>query len=216
MVIDTKPYRAAMRHYRLTHELEDEPGFVVDSHLPLSGPASRLLEREQKHMHAQKKLAERWIDGHLNAPTRKILIPPLPPLTMADKAVKAAMRELGVHEEPWGSNAGPRVHWYQESTGAFNTYWCASFFWKMWQQAGYTGHTSAGAWDTTDHYGQRLTLAQFVPGCGVSFNIGTGHIGIGLAIIGNQVKSLDGNTSDEVAIRLRPVSEIHSICLPHN
>lgn len=218
MVLDTHPWRVALVGYFHTHNLPlphavaEERGFDVRSHGPLRAPGHHAVARMQRHAHASGHLAEASIDGTLNTPTQHILIPPL---SMGDQAVKAAMGELGVHEDPWGSNRGTRIHEYQAVTGAYNTFWCASFFWWSWVQAGYRGSVSAGAWATTDSLGKRITLAQAVPGCGVSFDIGDGHVGMFLARVGSQVKSVDGNTRDEVAVRLRPISEIHSICLPH-
>lgn len=191
--------------------LKIPPGFTVESDEPLQKTGRDLLLRIQKNLYARKLLAAKYVDGTFNSVTSRIATPPL---TMADRAVKWAMDEVGEHEEPWGSNRGPRVHFYQSSTGAYNTFWCASFFWKAWQGAGYTGAVSAGAWYSTDHIGTRKTRASAKPGCGVSFNIGDGHIGMLLAFIGDQVKTVDGNTSDEVAVRLRPASEIHSISMP--
>lgn len=212
MILDYRPLRRATEAYRRAWNLAEEPGVTVESSLPPGKPLRRLVYRCQENMHARKILDEAHVDGTYNAPTQRILIPPLVP---GDIAVRFAMGEVGVHEEPWGSNRGPRVHEYQAVTGAYNTFWCASFFWWAWRKAHYEGAVSAGAWYSTDSLGRRVTLAEATPGCGVSFNEGDGHIGMFLARVGSQVKTVDGNTDNEVAVRLRPISLIHSICLPH-
>lgn len=52
--------------------------------------------------------------------------------------LEAAERELGVHEEPMGSNAGPRVRLYQSLTWLPGTGWpwCVAFAWcyVVWSQ----------------------------------------------------------------------------------
>lgn len=211
MILDYRPLRRAVEAYRRAWNLAKEPGVVIETRLPPGKPERRLLYRCQENMHARHLLDEAHVDGTFNLPTQHILIPPL---SMGDLAVKFAMKEVGVHEEPWGSNSGKRIHQYQAVTGAYNEAWCASFFWWSWVSAGYHGTVSAGAWDSTDHHGKRVTITQAVPGCGVSFDEGDGHIGMFLARVGSNVKTVDGNTSDEVAVRINPISLIHSICLP--
>lgn len=53
--------------------------------------------------------------------------------------IRAAIGELGVKEEPAGSNDGPRVRVYQNITRAFRAAWCASFQCWIARVAGYTG-----------------------------------------------------------------------------
>lgn len=214
MVLNTRKWRRAMESYRRNQGLAKEPGFTVETAKPLGKPGRNLLRRIQKNLHARDLLAEKFIDGTLNSKTQAILIPPL---SMGDKAVAYALSQVGVHETPWGSNRGSDVHRYQSSTGAYGQAWCASFFWYCWQQAGYRGSTSAGAWDTTDNHGTRVPgIAHARPGDGVSFNIGDGHIGMYLSHTKTHVKTDDGNSGDQVAVRERPISQIHSICRPHN
>lgn len=212
MVIATRKFRRAMEAYRRNWGLKSEPGFTVETGKPLGKPARRLLRRIQENLHARGLLGERFINGTLNSATQILLIPPL---TMADKAVAYALSQQGVHESPWGSNSGADVHRYQSSTGAYGEAWCASFFWYCWRHAGYSGPTSAGAWHTTDALGTRvanITLAKH--GDAVSFDIGDGHVGMYLSHTTSTVKTIDGNTSDEVAVRERPLGQIHSISRP--
>lgn len=214
MILSTRKWRRAMAAYRQNWGLAREPGFTVETAKPLGKPARRLLKRIQENLHARDLLPKNHIDGTLNTPTQILLIPPL---SMGDKAAAYALGQQGVHESPWGSNRGRDVQRYQSSTGAYGAAWCASFFWYAWQQAGYRGRTSAGAWNTTDNYGARINGVQHAqPGDGVSFNIGDGHMGLYLSHTKTHVKTVDGNTSDSVAVRERPISSIHSINRPHN
>lgn len=214
MILNTRKWRRAMEAYRRSEGLAKEKGFTVETAKPLGKPGRNLLRRIQENLHARGLLADAFVDGTLNSKTQVLLIPPL---TMGDKAVAYALSQQGVHESPWGTNRGDDVHRYQSSTGAYNTFWCASFFWYCWQRAGYAGSVSAGAWDTTDSHGSPVAgIAHARPGDAVSFNIGDGHVGMYLSHTVATVKTCDGNTSDQVAVRERPISEIHSICRPHS
>jgi CHAP domain len=213
LIINTRKWRRAMASYRQNWGLAKEPGFTVETAKPLGKPARALLRRIQENLHARHLLPAKFIDGTLNSATQILLIPPL---SKGDKAAAYALGQQGVHESPWGSNRGSDVHRYQSSTGAYGAAWCASFFWYCWQQAGYKGATSAGAWDSTDNHGTRIpTISKAEVGDGVSFDVGDGHIGMYLSHNKSTVKTVDGNTSDQVAVRERPLSSIHSICRPN-
>lgn len=212
MVLNTRKWRRAMASYRQAWGLAKEPGFTVETVKPLGKPGRALLLRIQENLHARKLLPEKYVDGTLNTKTQVLLIPPL---AMGDKAVAYAMSQVGVHESPWGSNRGADVHRYQSSTGAYGAAWCASFYWYCWQQAGYKGRTSAGAWNSTDTIGLRVEIKHAKPGDGVSFNVGDGHIGMYLSHTSSTVRTVDGNTSDQVAVRDRPIRSIHFITRPH-
>jgi hypothetical protein len=190
-------------------------GFTVESDEPFQAVAREFLLRIEKNLEARKdvEFPAKYVDGTWNTGIDRIAFPVL---SMNEKAVEALLGEIGVREIPWGSNRSPRIHEYQAVTGAYNTYWCASFFWWGWRQGDYTGRVSAGAWDSTDHIGRRITIAQAIPGAGVSFNVGKGHIGAYLDHSRTRVKTIDGNTRDQVAIRERARSSIHSISIPHN
>lgn len=211
MVLNSRPYRRAMEAYRRNWGLAKEKGFTIETGRPIGKPARRLLTRIQENLHARGVLPEKYIDGTLNSKTKALLIPPL---SKADKAVAYALSQVGVHESPWGSNSGKDVRRYQSSTGAYGEPWCASFVWYCWQKAGYRGPVSAGAWYSTDRIGTRVGIAQARPGDLVSFNTGDGHVGMFLSRTSTSVRTVDGNTSDQVAVRDRPISRIHSVCRP--
>lgn len=130
-----------------------------------------------------------------------------------EKAVGSALADVGVHEQPMGSNRGPRVQVYQHATwlGGTGWPWCVAFLQYQWKQAGFVmPWRGAGAyalldWAKTVGWAVPKGLAQ--PGDAVVFNIGSGHAGmLREKITGTTVKTVDGNVSDRVDIRERPLS----------
>ena len=220
MVLNTRPWRRRLAGYLHENGLPaagkgvGEKGWTVETSKPFGKPARKVIQRVGNHLVARKILPPKYNDGTLNSRMKAALNPPISP---AQRAVAYAMSQRGVHESPWGSNGGRDVHRYQSSTGAYNQAWCASFFWYCWQKAGYRGATSAGAWYSTDRIGARVNIANAIPGDGVSFNVGDGHIGMFLSYNRRtgMVKTIDGNTADQVAIRERSIHSIHSISRPH-
>jgi hypothetical protein len=135
------------------------------------------------------------------------------------KAVALARKEIGVHEDPWGSNRGRRVEEYQAAdwlTGGGYA-WCASFCCFIWKKAGFDlKYLGAGAYkwydDGAKYVGHRIPRDQWphvVPGDGVVFRIGSGHIGIVEKIVDGAVHSIDGNSGDQVAARIRPMHLVY-------
>lgn len=59
-----------------------------------------------------------------------------PKLTIRERALRVATREVGVTEQPANSNSGPRVSEYQRVTGAYRLPWCASFVAWSYAQVG--------------------------------------------------------------------------------
>lgn len=212
MTLDTHPYRLAMVVYAHQHSLPVEKGFDTAPHGTLGLPGRRFLRRVGNHMVASHKLAAKYNDGTLNTHMQHALVPPL---KFGEAVAHWCLKEVGVHEEPWGSNTGPRVAWYQTATGDYHDAWCASFRSKALRENGYTGPVSARAWDF-DNIGTRIsTLAHSINlaevGDAVTFNIGAGHIGTYLSHTSSMVKTVDGNTSDAVAVRERPLTVIRTI-----
>ncbi len=219
MIIRTRPWRRRLAGYLHENGLpsaghaKGEAGWTTETNRPFGKPARHVIKRVSNNLEARGIIRPQDNDGTLNSHVQAALNPPLTP---GERAVAYALTQLGTHESPWGSNRGADVHRYQSSTGAYNAAWCASFFWYCWQKAGYTGVTSAGAWNTTDFYGAKILSIKYAKtGDGVSFNIGDGHIGQYLSHTATMVKTIDGNTNDQVAIRERPIYEIHSINRPH-
>lgn len=132
-----------------------------------------------------------------------------------DAVVKWAIGELGVHEDPPGSNTGNRVRYYQSHTWLPGTRWpwCAAFADTAWEVGG--GYRlpfpSAGAHDLGNRAkaaGWVTTIEKLIPGDLLDWNVGSGHLSIflGYDAKNRTVKSIDGNVSDQVAYRERPLS----------
>ena len=129
-----------------------------------------------------------------------------------DKAVDSALHDLGVHEQPMGSNRGPRVQVYQHATwlGGSGFPWCVAA-WLYWTlHAGlnmpYHGAGAYALLDWARKVGWDVPLNRAMPGDAVIFNVGSGHCAMFLSLHGSTVKTVDGNVSDSVALRERPVS----------
>ena len=125
--------------------------------------------------------------------------------------VKIALAELGVRESPWGSNTGPRIREYQAATWLAGTGfpWCVAFWvWAALQAKFVLSWRGAGAYAALDwakSVGWAVPLSGAVPGDAVVWNIGAGHLSI-LAEPwrpGGMVKTIDGNSSDQVISRVR-------------
>jgi hypothetical protein len=125
--------------------------------------------------------------------------------------------QLGVTEQPNGSNRGPRISYqsgsypsYQSSTGAYGAAWCVSF--EQWaaQVIGY-GHfaqDTAGVYYAADFYSARsMTFAKPKLGSLVAFITydryghrvpGTGHMGFVVAVQASSFTYVAGNDSNGV------------------
>lgn len=130
-----------------------------------------------------------------------------------DAALASALKDIGVHEEPMGSNTGQRVRTYQAATWLGGSFWpwCAAFCCYHAEQAGFKlPYRGAGAWawyDWAKKSGWACTPAQAVPGDFVVWNFGSGHMSMLRApVTGQTVATVDGNVSDSVALRERPLS----------
>lgn len=218
--IDTHPYRLEMNTFAKIHGLKPQKGFDTSLHGPLAKPGRAFLLRIQKQMIAlYKSDKKKWAayakvkpTSTLDAFTRPAL---LPPINFGQQVANKLLSQVGVHEVPWGSNSGAQVRVYESSTGGYGEPWCASF--RSWglQECGYKGPVSAMAW-AFDNIGVRISdgslhIANAQVGDAVTFEIGTGHIGTYLSHDSVNVKTVDGNTSDAVAVRERPLSLIRTI-----
>lgn len=155
------------------------------------------------------------------AKARKAVVP----MTKHQKALEWAIKEIGVRESPMGSNTGPVVKTYQ----ALGTWlpgtgfpWCAGFANLAVIRGGYTGLArTAGAWDALARaakQGFATTDWKLVrPGDLVVFNVGSGHIAVVEKIVDGFVRSVDGNSSDQVKRCERPLSLVRGfICWPED
>lgn len=112
-----------MRKYARKNGIEEKPKMAM---APVWGKAA-------------KQLAWR-ITGHAkqDQSTSAVAVHAiLYPKTLGQKIVEVALSQVGVHEVPYASNDGPKVHEYQKVTGAYKQPWCASFVAWCARQAGY-------------------------------------------------------------------------------
>jgi hypothetical protein len=144
---------------------------------------------------------------------------------LASKVIALASTQIGVTEEPKGSNAGPMVEVYLHSVGLGKGYaWCMAFvYWCVDHAAVQTGSSNplkktAGV---IDQYNSRKALATSTPAPGdifiMDFGKGVGHTGFVESVSGNIIHTIEGNTNDdgsregyEVCRRQRQITTIKS------
>lgn len=135
---------------------------------------------------------------------------------MTNKVVDVACSQLGVEEEPHGSNRGPEVDQYLAAVGInFAAAWCAAFVVWCHQQAGVNIPKTGGVldlWNKAEN--NRVSTPE--PGDVVIFDYGggKGHTGIVESVNGHSITTIEGNTNDdgsregyEVARRTREVAK---------
>jgi len=142
------------------------------------------------------------------------------PDALLGAAITVAAAEIGVLEEPPGSNRGPRVDQYQRAAGLDPTQgsfpWCASFvYWSFaqaahelergnpvirtagvldhWRKAGEAGIKRLLAAEATDDPGSIHPGMIFV----VDTGGGTGHTGFVERVEGGRLVTVEGNTNDD-------------------
>lgn len=122
--------KRAMVDYARRHKPPIKVGPGLNAGNDKWGPAARTLA--WRISHRTKKI---------KTTTRKTaeLCAFLGVFSLAEKVANAALREVGVKEQPPNSNYGPRVSQYQAVTGAYHQPWCASFASWCYRTAGYKG-----------------------------------------------------------------------------
>lgn len=160
------------------------------------------------------------VDGKIGSLTwaslfgiENIVVTDTAPNTLLAEAVKVAMTQLGVMEEPPGSNRGPQVNAYLASVGLPpGLFWCAAFvYWsfdKAAQKIGKfnplvkTGHVMSH-WNKTT--GKKITTQEAVnkpslikPGHIFILNTGgsSGHTGIVEKVEGGFIHTIEGNSNN--------------------
>lgn len=150
---------------------------------------------------------------------------PPPGFTRAADALTIAVGELqaGVHEEPMGSNRGPRVDiytgWVGKPIGTPNApSWCAyfvSFCWKpLFHLGAVTGdqhHLGLQTWAAACGY---LLPDGAAPQCGDIFLIPEHHTGLVRATDGDRLWSVEGNSGNRVASLIRPTAGLWFVRIP--
>ncbi len=172
------------------------------------GPAHiRLVKLVQ----AKHRLA---VTGHFNRETLAFLFPPAKVVPKREKAVHAAMTQLGVHEKPMGSNGGPEVDVFTKAANGRVSHeaWCADFI--------YWCCLKAGIKLPKFYYPRAVNWAEYLPhttdpklGDIVLFRFGSDHhlarfLGWDNLPNGKAVRTIDGNSQDCVRIAVRPLSNV--------
>ena len=133
---------------------------------------------------------------------------------LAQRALQFAVSQIGVREEPVGSNQGPMVNEYLKSTGTPpGSFWCMAFvhwcFMKAATELGVPNSfpRTAGcldAWSRAQAF--RITASQakanpalVVPGSVFIFDFGgsLGHTGIVEAATGGTLQTIEGNSNTD-------------------
>ena len=151
-------------------------------------------------------------------------------MTLAERSLQIAYSQLGVTEQPKGSNAGPEVKQYLRSVGlgvgnpwcmAF-VYWCVDQACKEMQLKNPLIKTGGVLFQYNNTTLRKLpkTSGAFKPGdiFIMKFSAITGHTGFIKTINKGFIETVEGNTNDEggregyeVAIMKRPVSSLHGV-----
>ena len=132
------------------------------------------------------------------------------------KAVEVATREVGVAEDPPGSNRGPRVQTYQAATTLAGTGWpwCAAFVQWVWTQAGVETDCCSASTEAMWLMGRAKGWLSDtpLPGCAILWR-GV-HTGIVVAVSDGVVETVEGNSGDQVARRTRAIGHGETYLIP--
>lgn len=136
---------------------------------------------------------------------------------MSQKVVAVAQSQLGVSEQPPGSNKGPQVDQYLAAVGIHQpAAWCAAFAVWCHKQAGVSIPATGGVLDLWNKSpDNRVKTPQpgdlFIQDHGK----GTGHTGFIESVNGDTLTTIEGNTNDdgsregyEVARRTRSAAKM--------
>ncbi len=148
------------------------------------------------------------------APAASLFGATAPPATGAGQAILNAVRgEVGVREQPPGSNDSPRIAQYRQATaGSGVGPWCAYFTSWAARQAGVPlGDSGQGFGRVDDVYAWAQRAGKAIPnGPGVTPQPGDlivwdEHIGVVDSVEPNgTIHTIEGNSSDQVAQRTYP------------
>lgn len=121
------------------------------------------------------------------------------------KALEIARAELGVHEDPAGSNSGPRVNEYLRSAGLGPGYpWCMAFVNWCYRQAGFNiEHRNEASVGFFEEFARRngwlVSAKEAAPGDIVCYRFNRDnwpdHVGIVETIGPGRLVAIEGNTA---------------------
>lgn len=149
------------------------------------------------------------------------------PENLASATLRIALTQVGVQEQPKGSNSGPKINMYLKSVGLNPGYsWCMAFvYWCTSQAAIQLGVKNPliktggvlKQWNETTLRKLVNRSSSVSPGdiFVMDFGKGTGHTGIVVSVKGGLIETVEGNTNVdggregyEVCIRQRAKSTI--------
>ena len=155
-------------------------------------------------------------------------------MAKASDIVKKAVNEIGVKENPTGSNRVKyNTAYYGREVSGSAYPWCCAFIWWVFRECGasrlfFNGKKSAycptvEAWGKAE--GLTVERSKGKPGDIVLFDFYgkgiSGHIGIIEKVVGNKYQTIEGNTSSTsddnggaVMRRTRPLSVVRCIIRP--
>ena len=124
-------------------------------------------------------------------------------MSLQTDALKVAVTQLGVKENPLGSNKGKEVEMYLKSVGLDGGYsWCMAFIYWCYNQLKYTNPLVKtggvlAAWNKADKKYRVVGNPQ--PGdIGImSFGNGSGHTFIIESVDGSTLHTIEGNSNND-------------------
>ena len=133
------------------------------------------------------------------------------PETLAAAALRVALSQVGVQEEPRGSNAGPKVTMYLRSVGIGPGYaWCMAFvYWCVQQACEEQGiekvpllRTGGVLWQWGNTPAPRRLVSRskaVKPGdiFIMDYGKGRGHTGFVVKVEGSIIHTVEGNTNND-------------------
>ena len=198
---------------------------VLKVNAPYCGSACRaLIRRIQLSAWGANAATGKW--------TQKLRVLVTPKLTKNQKALALARTQIGVKENPPGSNDGKQVRNYQRVTGAFRAPWCASFIAWLYSSTGAPLHGFNTAYVPSYVENARLGAnklglvvipALVVPGDLACYDWTTDSVADHIGIVASKVDAagvftaIEGNTSTgndsnggEVQLRTRNVRQVQN------
>jgi len=175
---------------------------------PVAGPYFFALLRGTKVRHTT------WVA--LAAARVKAIEPGFTTLALKVKAYEVHLLDVGVQEQPVGSNRGPRISYsvgndpaLQSATGAYGVAWCVSTQQTVFKYVGYGtfADDTAGVYYAVDYARQRNWLsAKAKVGALIAFIDygrsgripGTGHMGYVTKVTASGFSYIAGNDADGV------------------
>lgn len=142
--------------------------------------------------------------------------------TIADRIVEISRAELGVAEQPPGSNTGPRVIEYQSTTSLAKTdptgwAWCDAFYRWLQEQAGVPAEQNVGSasTDVTCQLAHARGWIRATPAIGAGIIWCGKHIGTVVGIGDGVVYTVEGNSGDAVTAHTRAIAGAMFIVPPY-